>query len=682
MKKRFNFILLLSIIAAIFSGIVSTSAQNWEPTSGPYGGSLYCFAKKGSYLFTGTGVGVYAKGVFRSADNGATWTAVNNGLSSTSQGLEIEFLCTHGNYIIAATGAGIYRSSDNGANWTAATPYGALYVPLVLISNGTTLFAGGISGCFTSTDDGQTWTSLNANFPGFTDQNPPKIRSFVYCDIYLYAGTQGKGIFRSSDNGATWVAVNSGFGTGITLTRRTFVNMVSNGTDVWSGCGAGGFGAGVFHLVNNGTTWVNTGLSLNTQENQVLLIKDNVLYAKAGTGIWSSPVTGTTSWTLVNGTNQLNSGIRWLSVNGSEVFAGIGFAGFYRSNDNLMSWAGSNQGLAGFSTQSITKIQETLYATTYWGGQLYTSTNLGQTWVPGILTGATGGPWGNSTVLFCNVNGGDMYRSLDNGTTWQKTTSFFDLTWSGPTAMFVKGDTVYAGGGGPYGGATAGVFYSVDNGESWSQSTGIDIAPTLITANGNKLYASGSGMYVSEDNGQTWTSTASYPPEAVNSLIFTGGKIFAGSSSGVYLSTDNFATWNLVNNGLPINPAISALVTEGASLYASIASGVYYSGDNGDNWAPINQGFPTIPNANTLVVSGNYLFANFSYEGKPVYRLDLSGLHEAPLQPDAISGSATPCRGSSQTYSVPNVPGVTYSWQFPIGWIILGQISGFGIPQS
>jgi len=39
-----------------------------------------------------------------------------------------------------------------------------------------------------------------------------------------------------------------------------------------------------------------------------------------------------------------------------------------------------------------------------------------------------------------------------------------------------------------------------------------------------------------------------------------------------------------------------------------------------------------------------------------------------PAQPSAIAGSATPCQGSSQAYSVTNVAGVTYTWAFPSGW--------------
>ncbi len=39
-----------------------------------------------------------------------------------------------------------------------------------------------------------------------------------------------------------------------------------------------------------------------------------------------------------------------------------------------------------------------------------------------------------------------------------------------------------------------------------------------------------------------------------------------------------------------------------------------------------------------------------------------------PAQPSAITGEDNPCEGSSETYSVTNVSGVTYNWTFPAGW--------------
>jgi len=47
-------------------------------------------------------------------------------------------------------------------------------------------------------------------------------------------------------------------------------------------------------------------------------------------------------------------------------------------------------------------------------------------------------------------------------------------------------------------------------------------------------------------------------------------------------------------------------------------------------------------------------------------------INPLPGQPGTIAGSATPCQGSSQSYSVTNVSGVTYTWTFPAGWTPAG----------
>jgi PKD repeat protein len=41
-----------------------------------------------------------------------------------------------------------------------------------------------------------------------------------------------------------------------------------------------------------------------------------------------------------------------------------------------------------------------------------------------------------------------------------------------------------------------------------------------------------------------------------------------------------------------------------------------------------------------------------------------------PAQPSAITGSTTPCQGTSQVYSVTYIAGVTYTWVFPAGWTV------------
>ena len=46
-------------------------------------------------------------------------------------------------------------------------------------------------------------------------------------------------------------------------------------------------------------------------------------------------------------------------------------------------------------------------------------------------------------------------------------------------------------------------------------------------------------------------------------------------------------------------------------------------------------------------------------------------INQTPAQASAISGSASTCAGSNETYSVLNTPGVSYTWSVPSGWTIL-----------
>jgi ligand-binding sensor domain-containing protein len=64
------------------------------------------------HLFAGTTTG----GVFRSTDNGDTWTQINTGLNSAYiiMGLTVN---KSGHVFAASYGGGIYRSTDNGTSW-------------------------------------------------------------------------------------------------------------------------------------------------------------------------------------------------------------------------------------------------------------------------------------------------------------------------------------------------------------------------------------------------------------------------------------------------------------------------------------------------------------------------------------------------------------------------------------
>src|SRR5947199_10735603 len=93
------------------TGPPSGGSGGWMQTSGPEGGRVRALEVSGTSLFAGT----YFGGVFRTTNNGASWTAVNNGLTA----MDVHILAVSGTSLFAGTNGGVFRTTDNGASWTA-----------------------------------------------------------------------------------------------------------------------------------------------------------------------------------------------------------------------------------------------------------------------------------------------------------------------------------------------------------------------------------------------------------------------------------------------------------------------------------------------------------------------------------------------------------------------------------
>ncbi|MDD2923634.1 DUF1566 domain-containing protein [Rhodoferax sp.] len=113
-----------------------------------------------STLFAGQDSG----GVYKSLDSGATWAALNTGLSNLSvKALAIQ---ADASRLFAGTdGAGVFFG-DGSSNWMAcgALPGGAANINSLTLS-GSTLYAGTTAGVFASTDGCTSWAAMNTGLP-------------------------------------------------------------------------------------------------------------------------------------------------------------------------------------------------------------------------------------------------------------------------------------------------------------------------------------------------------------------------------------------------------------------------------------------------------------------------------------------------------------------------------------
>jgi hypothetical protein len=213
----------------------------------------------------------------------------------------------------------------------------------------------------------------------------------------------------------------------------------------------------------------------------------------------------------------------------------------------------------------------------------------------------------NAVRVFAGTAGGGVFYSDDNGMSWTHTGSSNAQVYS--TAA--SGKYIFAGN-------DLGVFRSLDNGVSWS-TTSLPVTDivSLIVVNGVVLAGSyRDGIYRSADYGVSWTAVNSgVPNPSVRSLCVYTNMIFAGTAGGgICRSIDNGLTWVPVNNGLSgIGYYVYALTVCNQQLFAGTHTGVYTSTNNGATWTLVGLG-SSVPIL-AFAVNGPALFAGSQVGG-------------------------------------------------------------------
>ena len=160
-------LLLFSTLVFLFldpidSGVALAGVNTWT-THGPEGGIIYALAidpSSPATLYAGTD----SNGVYKSVNGGASWTAVNAGLTNTTV-LALAVDPSAPAKIYAGTFGGAFKSIDGGGSWTtinaglAGTNVDALAIDP---SNPATIYAGSGGGVSKSVNGGQSWTAMNA----------------------------------------------------------------------------------------------------------------------------------------------------------------------------------------------------------------------------------------------------------------------------------------------------------------------------------------------------------------------------------------------------------------------------------------------------------------------------------------------------------------------------------------
>ena len=254
-------------------------------------------------------------------------------------------------------------------------------------------------------------------FLGLADKNISDIEIDDSSNIYV--AIEPGAVYKSTDNGNTWIQKNNG----ITATTGMALDIDSQGSIYLAALG------GVFKTTNGGESWFRIAQNLSDLEFiEVKVIPNDYVFVSNFDGIHRSTDYGQT----------------WITTD--YTFFGAGEIGI---NTNEVMFAGN-------------------ISATYFS--VYRSTNLGENW---IFSGSLS-TWSllfpNNGDVFAGVitnplSSNDIYKSTDNGITWNRTYVFpFTGTVGYKDFELDKNGDFYVA----IGGNLSGVYLSTDAGVSWS----------------------------------------------------------------------------------------------------------------------------------------------------------------------------------------------------------------------
>ena len=673
MKNTFTFFASL-LLLVIFKPII---AQTWTQ-AGPAGANIVNVQSTTSSLVAVGLSYIGPGGLWLSGDQGLTWDNITGNLDNKltynmwTAGDTI-FLSKLASYIngSVANDGGLFCSTNNGVNWTQLF-VSTFAPPNAYLKIGTTLFFGGNYGINRSTNQGQSWTFLNVQ---------KDVLCFETIGTNIFFGTSS-GVFKSTDNCTSWTQISTGIPVLSDNNYKRITGICKIGNTLYIST----FMQGVFKSTNLGASWVAVNNGLTDLNLLSIHVSGNTLFAGSYYGGIFKSTDGGATWSAANH-GYTNQEVNCFFQFGSKLYAG-GSAGIFETMDNGDQWADANENLAGHiigtgakTVESvIIKGGEYLFAGTYMG-RIYRSADNGTSWqaVGANIRSAASLPFfwamvANNTNVFVSTYDNILYTSADWGETWTEVVIPFNFT--SLSSMEVVDNRLYAS-------FENGRFmYNTDNnGLSWEL---VNYPPDLYYQNkgkkGNDIFYS--GWYDNKVYKMAYgTTTMTYMGQvgtggtlAIFDIGILGNTLFAsvydgetGVSAGIYQSTDEGANWKY--EGLS-GTMIRGFTTDENKIFARSEFNIYVRENNSGSWININSDLPIDDQcfySTGMYANEGKLFAGIS--SRSLYMADIAQF-SAPLQPTAIAGSETPCIGSSQIYSVTSVPEVTYSWQLPAGWVV------------
>ena len=403
--------------------------------------------------------------------------------------------------------------------------------PLLLCLSASLLAQGGRGGGASDEPiNAQTFASLRARLigPVMISGRISEIAMFPDSTSHYLIAVASGGVWLTHNNGTTWTPVFDSQGS---YSIGTITIDPKNPSIVWVGTGENNnqrsvsYGDGVYKSEDGGRTWRNVGLKKTEHIARIVVDpKDsNTVYVAAPGPLWK----------------------------------GGGERGLYKTTDGGKTWS-----------QSLIKVGE------YTG----CSDVLMDPRNPDILLAAT---HQRQRRYFGMIHGGPesaLWRSIDAGKTWARVGGGFpgggDLGRIGLNYAPSNPSIIYAQVEGPEG--RGGLYRSADNGVTWEKRNSADSQGQYYSkvqvdpANPDRVYVHNVQIMVSDDGGRTTTAMNTRGKHVDNHDIWVdpanNNHYLVGCDGGLYESFDRAATW-IYRANLPTAQMYDVTVSEEGPFY-------------------------------------------------------------------------------------------------------------------
>ena len=639
----------------------------WRQTNGPYGGKiLTLYETTNGVLFAGT----ESADVFRSTDNGNSWTPVNTGFSG-GRFMDVTAFAEKDNKIYVAIWNELLISTDIGNTWQRVPAIRTPDEIYDIVTLDDYIYVSAFVTGVWQSKDGNSWTQINDGLgPTLqgdllrSDQplipvpsgvgfglNPMPVKLASVGTKLLVAATE-KGFFRRMVNEDSWTPINS-----TVIEHSDGVESENNSQDkpglkpsskqhssydlrvesfasIKHGLymyGKIGKEWGIFRSNDGGTSWMFITPKAVQEKGytvQTIAVQGERLYAGTREGlIYLSEDMGD-SWISINDGVMHGEVLTVLPINDRTVFMGTSRNGVFRTTDAGDSWVECNTGIINTSVSKLEVIGDKLY--TVVGKNIVYSADGGGTWLPihdpskqsksaffspticvsdgELYIGAYFGD--DRFVPPLGSEGDGVYRLNRENNTLVELFTYRDLY--SIESMDVVGRTFYIGTW------RSGVF-------QWDQKMGLTKLGLeqhhniwLLSANSEYVIAvtGDSEIYRFKENRWEPIHSTDMIDDGLTDLKWVGSTLYATFyNKGVLRSKDGGDTWTSINDGLDETSATS-IGTDGTEVYVGTSTGVFQWIEEKQHWKSIGS---LTQQVSSLAVVDGFLYAGTASSG--VYKI-------------------------------------------------------------